>query len=97
MLTAAISLITLLACPRLMAGDLQVKDLRTERIVYPEGIDVRNPGLSWEITGADRGIEQTGYQVLVSSTSEKLGNNDGDLWDSGKIQSAHEPFPVGQE
>ena len=62
--------VILLSCTRQMAEGLQVKGLRTEMIFNPEGIDVRNPGLSWEISGADRGIEQTGFQVLVSSSPE---------------------------
>lgn len=30
---------------------------------------------------------QTGYHILVSSSPEKLNKNEGDLWDSGKVQS----------
>ncbi|MDO9040664.1 MAG: family 78 glycoside hydrolase catalytic domain, partial [Bacteroidota bacterium] len=53
----------------------------------PEGIDIHNPRLSWEISGNERGIEQTAYQILVASSPEKLTGNEGDLWDSGKISS----------
>jgi len=34
-----------------------------------------------------RGIRQTAYQVLVASTAEQLEKNNGDLWDSGKVES----------
>ena len=88
-LLAACLLVTFFSGTRLMAEGLQVKGLRTEMIFHPEGINVRNPGLSWEISGTDRGISQMGYQVLVSSSKEKLDSNEGDLWDSGKIQSGN--------
>jgi alpha-L-rhamnosidase len=54
----------------------------------PVGIDVRNPRLSWEISGTERGIKQTASQILVASSPEKLAGNEGDLWDSGKTTSA---------
>jgi alpha-L-rhamnosidase len=34
-----------------------------------------------------RGQRQTAYQVLVASTAELLANDQGDLWDSGKVAS----------
>jgi alpha-L-rhamnosidase len=35
----------------------------------------------------NRGLKQTAYQVLVASTSEFLAKDQGDLWDSGKVES----------
>ena len=70
------------------AGEIILKKLQTEMLVNPEGIDVREPRLSWEIYGDQRGIEQTAYQVLVASTPEKLAANEGDLWNSGKVSSS---------
>ena len=59
--------------------------LRCEYRVDPLGIDVVKPRLSWEMRDARRGAKQTAYQVLVASTPEKLADDDGDLWDSGKV------------
>ncbi|PWK27560.1 alpha-L-rhamnosidase [Arcicella aurantiaca] len=61
--------------------------LRCEFLVNPVGIDVLNPRLSWEIKANFRSVEQTAYQILVASSSEKLARNEGDLWDSGKVIS----------
>ena len=66
--------------------------LRCEMLEDPVGIDVTQPRLSWMITGDVRNIGQTAYQVLVSSSAEKLQQGTGDLWNSGKIisnQSIH--------
>ena len=52
------------------------------------GIDVGNPSLSWTIEVTDihaRGLKQTAYQVLVSTTSDKLRQDEGDLWNSEKV------------
>ncbi|HEY4789700.1 MAG TPA: family 78 glycoside hydrolase catalytic domain [Bacteroidales bacterium] len=65
----------------------QLQDLRCEMLTNPEGIDAVQPRLSWEIYGSQRDIEQTAYQVLVASSREKLDANEGDLWNSGKVNS----------
>lgn len=69
------------------ATNILLQNLRCEMLVDPEGIDVRNPRLSWEVSGNQRGIEQIGYQIIVASTPEKLAANEGDLWNSGKVNS----------
>ncbi|MDG1302454.1 MAG: alpha-L-rhamnosidase, partial [Opitutae bacterium] len=69
--------------------------LRSEYLVNPVGIEVLSPRLSWEISGtsesgnlkAERGVRQGAYRVLVASSSELLNQNQGDLWDTGKVVS----------
>jgi len=66
----------------------QVEHLRCEYRVNPLGIDVARPRLSWIMRDARRGARQTAYQVLVASSREKLSRNEGDLWDSGRVESS---------
>lgn len=66
---------------------VQVENLRCEYHTEPLGIDVGAPRLSWNAKSNQRGLKQTAYQVLVSSSLEDLNRNRGDLWDSGKVQS----------
>lgn len=71
---------------------VRIENLRCEMLVDPEGIDALQPRLSWEISSGGRGVEQSAYRVLVASSPEKLEAGEGDLWDSGKVesdQSAH--------
>ena len=68
-------------------GDMRVTDLRCEYVKNPLGIDVTKPHLSWQIESTTQGEKQTAYQIVVSSSQEKLSNAIGDLWDSGKIES----------
>jgi alpha-L-rhamnosidase len=55
--------------------------------VDPLGIDNPRPRLSWKIVDSEktRGQRQTGYQVLVASSLEKLNQDVGDRWDSGAV------------
>ena len=62
-------------------------NLRCEMLVNPQGIDVLQPRLSWQLKGDARNIEQTAYQVFVASSPDKLEKENGDVWNSGKIGS----------
>jgi alpha-L-rhamnosidase len=63
---------------------IEVKNLRTESQTNPIALATAMPRFSWELTGAELGIWQTGYRMLLASSPEKLANNIGDLWDSGQ-------------
>lgn len=67
--------------------EIGVTNLRCELLVNPAGIDCSSPQLSWEINCKDRAILQTGYQILVASSLEKLNAGEGDLWDSQEVKS----------
>ncbi len=60
--------------------------LRCELRDNPLGIDTVKPRLSWEMTSEQRGQVQTAWQVLAAASAEALGQDKGDLWDSGKRQ-----------
>jgi alpha-L-rhamnosidase len=64
-----------------------VKDLRTEYCMNPLGIDGLKPRLSWILESSERGQIQTAYQILVSSSNDKLRADIGDVWDTGKVES----------
>ncbi len=64
-----------------------VANLRSEHLQNPLGIDVTKPRLSWISTLTQRGAHQTAYQVLVASSPAVLAQNQGDLWNSGKVVS----------
>lgn len=61
--------------------------LRCEYRVTPIDVDTANPRLSWELHSNARGQVQTAYQILVASSQEALEDNNGDLWDSGMVDS----------
>jgi len=65
-------------------GKVTVYDLRTELLVNPVGIDINNPRLGWKIEAQERSVFQIAYHIIAASSLEKLNQNAGDLWDSGK-------------
>jgi alpha-L-rhamnosidase len=64
-----------------------VADLRCDYAVNPMGVDSANPRLFWKLESGERDQRQTAYEILGASSEKKLAHNDGDLWDSGKIDS----------
>ena len=75
-----------------VAEATEVRGLRCDDRTNPLAVDNRTPPLSWIIadrgqTTEDRGQRQTAYQVLVASTPKLLARNQGDLWDSDKVES----------
>ena len=76
---------------------LRPVSLRCEYLANPLGIDAVKPRLQWvlESKPGERGRKQTAYQILVATSEAKLRAGQGDLWDSGRIesnQSAQVPY-----
>jgi len=72
------------------ATTLSVDDLRCEYLSNPVGIDARAPRLSWKLLAVRpeaRSLAQSAYQIVVASTETSLREDQGDLWDAGKIAS----------
>lgn len=61
-------------------------ELRTE----PLGVDVAQPRLGWISTSTIRSDAQTAYQIIVASSGALLNQENGDLWDSGKVISSEQ-------
>lgn len=53
-------------------------NLKTEYLVNPIGIDIKNPRLMWNCEGGKR---QTAYRIIAVSDGKSV-------WDSGKVQSS---------
>src|SRR5262249_24088172 len=68
-------------------GGLTPSRLRCEYRTDPLGVDVTSPRLSWIVESTGRGQRQTAYQVLVAGDADTLGRDQGDLWDSGRVDS----------
>jgi alpha-L-rhamnosidase len=66
---------------------LTPSDLRCESRIDPLGVDLISPRLSWIVDSAGRSQKQTSYHVLVAGDAEALGRDQGDLWDSGRVNS----------
>ncbi len=79
------------------AASVDVADLRCEYLKDPLGIDVKEPRLSWRLTAKDsaaRGLRQTAYRLLVSSSLQRLSKDQGDRWDSDEVASSESAHVV---
>jgi hypothetical protein len=62
--------------------------LTVEYIREPQRVKINDsrPEFSWKVP--DEAIKQTAYQVIVSSSQALISKNVGDIWNSGRVQSA---------
>jgi alpha-L-rhamnosidase len=68
-------------------GPAAPANLRCEYLTNPLGIDVTHPRFAWVLEHSERGQKQSAYQILVATSAEKLGRDEGDAWDSAKAAS----------
>ncbi|MBN2152910.1 MAG: family 78 glycoside hydrolase catalytic domain [Candidatus Lokiarchaeota archaeon] len=74
------------------------KKLRVEYLADPLGVDVPAPRLFWILDlGKDEkhASFQVAYRIIVASDASILDRGEGDLWDSGKVESpetTHVPY-----
>lgn len=93
MLVLCLGLLSISLAP---AESVSVTAIRTEQLDSPMGIDTPRPRLSWQLASSAKNVMQTGYHILVASSPEKLAKDEGDLWDSGKVESdASQWIPYG--
>ena len=69
------------------SSSVTTKELRTEYLHNPLGVDVPHPRFSWIVDGNRRGVEQKGYQILVASEASGLTPGNADMWDSQQKMS----------
>ena len=62
--------------------------LTCEYLDNPQGIDTASPRLSWQETSPGKPYTQASYRIIVASSPAQLTAGKGDLWDSGKVNSA---------
>ncbi|MEZ6062297.1 MAG: family 78 glycoside hydrolase catalytic domain [Planctomycetaceae bacterium] len=73
-----------------MGAGLKVSGLSCEHLIDPRGIDDVRPRLSWKLMPAVdtlRNQRQSAYRILVASDAELLNRDQGDVWDSGRVES----------
>jgi alpha-L-rhamnosidase len=88
LLMSALLLSSVSAAPKPYTGrGLAAAYLRCEYRVDPLGIEETAPRLSWIVESGERGQRQTAFRLLVASSEKLLHQDQGDLWDSGKVAS----------
>ena len=71
-----------------MSSQISAVRLHTDYLENPLGVDSRQPNLSWQVSGENRGLSQSAYQIQVAKTPILLEMGENNLlWDSGKVAS----------
>ncbi|HVZ89434.1 MAG TPA: hypothetical protein VHG72_20905, partial [Polyangia bacterium] len=73
------------------AGNAQAPSgLLVDLLSHPENAALTDatPKFGWIVNSTGNYVTQTAYRVLVSSSMDRLSSDDGDLWDSGKVNSS---------
>ncbi len=93
-LTTCFSGTVLTGCAHRPKAAIRPADLECEYRIDPQGIDVTGPRLSWRLEPAgtdrdvsDRGQVQTAWRVVVAGSEAALDRDEGELWDSGWVES----------
>jgi alpha-L-rhamnosidase len=82
------ALVSAISCFAVCAvAAVSVGDLRCENLENPLGIDATQPQFSWILDSSEHNQRQTAFQILVASSEKNLEAGNGDLWNSGKVDS----------
>ncbi|WP_163407958.1 glycoside hydrolase family 78 protein [Flavobacterium ajazii] len=68
-------------------GQISAENLTCEMTQNPLAFVSNQPRLSWQLISKESNVTQSAYQILVASSEEKLKKGQGDIWDSGKVNS----------
>lgn len=71
----------------LQAHVFSVSELRCEQSQRPLAVDPAGPRLSWQLNADRRGCLQSAYRILVADSPVALADDNGNVWDSGKVFS----------
>jgi alpha-L-rhamnosidase len=66
---------------------VRVVGLKVDYVDRPLGLQNPHPSFSWRLESAARNVRQSAYRILVASDPAGLEGGQGDLWDSGKVES----------
>ncbi len=66
-------------------GQINVRNLLTENLSNPIGLDVAQPRFSWQLASEKRNVSQTAYELKVTQGTKTI-------WNSGKTASEQSAF-----
>ncbi|MBP6023502.1 alpha-L-rhamnosidase [Ferruginibacter sp.] len=81
-------LISFLLTGFISSAQVTIKNLRCEMLTNPLGIDAVQPRFSWQLESRKKNVVQTSFQIIVSSTQQKLNTGEGDMWKSATINDS---------
>jgi len=62
-------------------------NIRCDGLINPTNISDLTPDFTWTFSDPDTGDSQSAYRLLVADSQSNIDNNNGNKWDSGKINT----------
>ncbi|HWS01150.1 MAG TPA: hypothetical protein VN249_11075, partial [Prolixibacteraceae bacterium] len=83
-----IILLAVVQLPLLLSGsNTRVTGLRCEYLTNPLGLDIANPGLTWQIQSGEPNMKQTAYEIRVAESPAGLNSANKRCWSTGRVLS----------
>jgi alpha-L-rhamnosidase len=82
-----ICLLVIMVNVGMQGSEYEVYELSCEQSENPIGVDEMHPRFSWKIRSSERNTTQKAYQIMVSDSKEALERGDGNVWNSGRVES----------
>ncbi|WP_125721919.1 glycoside hydrolase family 78 protein [Flavobacterium ustbae] len=82
-----ISIVIFLLVTLVSKGQILPVHLTTEMAENPLAVIQNQPKFGWKLVSKESDASQIAYLILVASSEEKLNNDDGDIWNTGRVNS----------
>lgn len=66
---------------------VEIYETKSGNLEIPVGVSLERLKFSWKLKSEKQDVLQTAYQILVSDDLNKLNSNEGNFWNSGKVES----------
>jgi alpha-L-rhamnosidase len=66
----------------------EVNSLRVDNKVAPLAVASLQPVFSWQLLSSERNVMQSAYRILIADDLKLLAKEEGNIWDSKKINSS---------
>jgi len=66
---------------------VEIYDTKCGNLEAPVGVSKERLTFSWKLKSDQLNVMQSGYQILVADDLKKLKSDEGNIWNSGKVES----------
>ncbi|WP_085980034.1 family 78 glycoside hydrolase catalytic domain [Rhodopirellula sallentina] len=73
--------------PSRVCTEIKATALKCEYLTDPRGIDIPDPRFFWQVKSDQDDAVQSAYQLIVATSEALIAENNGDVFDSGKVVS----------
>lgn len=68
-------------------SNIKITNMKCNYLINPLGVETPSPIFSWILISGEKAKFQSGFRIMVASTSNLLNTEKADLWDTAKVES----------